>query len=638
MQLKKKEIEIIKLLITAPSYVTTYDISTTTNINRRLVREYIPNIKNFLSTCGFLLLSKPSKGYMIQEKSSSLQYLQSLIEDIERNRDSLHPTLPEERQNYILKRLIDLNDYIKIDTLADELLFSRSIISNDLINIKKNTLTKYHLSLKQKPNYGICIEGKEIHKRQPLCDFLYVNFTQSKMLYDFLDTFFSNPEDYHFIEIINKYNIDMSDIALSDFLISLSVCIERISKGYTIDSEIPDFNNYIDRIELTAAKELASYIEKRFQIKVNEYETQHIAILLICKRSTSRMQMTKDEKITQLVQNIFDEIQNQTLITFHNDNFKRIFSLHVEAALIRQKYLEKIRHPLYLELKSCYPLAYELALITSSVIEKYSKKPLSRSELSNFTVIFNNVIFGNDHKRKRTLIINDISGSMTNLSTNLIMSGLPSLNSMIEIKESIQYYKLPLIDLKQFDLIISTTPIHRELPIPHINISHMMTEEDMNKIDSYLKYNSIHKQFKFYFHPKLFKSHVKAKTKKGISTEIYKLINHLYPDMKDSFKSIIMNSNSYNLQVFKTIGLVQLNKPFNNNNNIVILIFENPILFDNQKIQMFILFSCLDSNYYYVYNILTNVLKNLSFDSNAYENIIKNPNYVNVLRTLIEHQ
>jgi Transcriptional antiterminator len=637
MQLKKKEIEIIKLLISSPTYVTTYDISATTNINRRLVREYIPNIKAFLSTCGFVLLSKPSKGYMIQEKSSSLQYLQSLIEDIERNRDTLHPTLPYERQCYILKRLIDLNNYIKIDTLADELLFSRSTISNDLIYIKKDTLLKYHLSLKQKPNYGICIDGEEIHKRQPLCDFLFTNFTHSQMLYDFLDTFFSNPEDYHFIEIINKYNIDMSDIALSDFLISLSVCIERINKGYTIDSEIHDFNNYIDRIEYIAAKELASYIEERFKIIVNQYEIQHIAILLICKRSTTRMQITKDEKIIHLVQNIFDEIQKQTLITFDNNNFKRIFSLHVEAALIRQKYLEKIRHPLYLELKTCYPLAYELALITSSIIEKYSKTPLSRSELSNFTVIFNNVIFGNSLKRKQTLIINDISGSMTNLSINLIMSGLNPLSSYIDIKEWIQYYKLPLIDLKQFDLIISTIPIHRKLPIPHINISHMITQEDIDKIDSYLKYNSINKQFKFYFHPKLFKSHVKVKTKKGISTEIYKLINYLYPNIKDSFKNIIMNSNSYDFQVFKEIGLIQLNKPFNNNNNIVILIFENPILFDNHNIQILILFSCFDSNYY-IYNTLMSALKNLSLNSKAYQNIIENPDYVNMLQTLIDHQ
>ena len=633
MHLKKIEIEIIKLLITAPSYVTTYDISVATNINRRLVREYIPNIKTFLSACGFLLLSKPSKGYIIQEKSSSLQYLQFLIEDIERNRNIIHPTLPDERQNYILKRLIDLNDYIKIDTLANELLFSRSTISNDLIYIKRDII-RYHLSLKQRPNYGICINGKEIHKRQPLCDFLFANFTRSNMLYDFLDAFFSNSEDYHFIEIINKYNINMSDIALSDFLISLSVCIERITKGYCINTNIYDFHNYMNRIEFTAAKELASYIEQRFQIRINNYEIQHIAILLICKRSTAYMEIPKDNKVLTLVQNIFDEIQKQTLITFNDDNFKRMFSLNVEAALIRQKYLEKIRHPLYLELKTCYPLAYELSLITSSVIEKISKKSLSRSELANFTVIFNNAIFSHTYSKKEILIINDISGSMSNLSMNSITKRLISFGSYIEVKKCIQYYKLPLVDLTQFDFIISTIPIHKTLPIPHINISHMITQEDIDKIDSYLKYSSIRKQFKFYFHPKLFKSHIKVKTKKGISTELYKLVGQVYPNIKDSFKNIIMNPSSYNLQAFKNIGLIHLNKPFNNNNNIIILIFENSVLFDHQNIQILILFSGLDPNYY-IYNTLVNILKNLSLNKKSYQYIIENPNYVDVLKVLL---
>ena len=39
MNLKKNEIEIIKLLIASTNYISSYDIATATGINRRLVRD-----------------------------------------------------------------------------------------------------------------------------------------------------------------------------------------------------------------------------------------------------------------------------------------------------------------------------------------------------------------------------------------------------------------------------------------------------------------------------------------------------------------------------------------------------------------------------------------------------------------------
>ncbi len=45
MNLKKNEIEIIKLLIASTNYISSYDIATATGINRRLVRDEMLNVK-----------------------------------------------------------------------------------------------------------------------------------------------------------------------------------------------------------------------------------------------------------------------------------------------------------------------------------------------------------------------------------------------------------------------------------------------------------------------------------------------------------------------------------------------------------------------------------------------------------------
>ena len=194
MNLKKNEIEIIKLLIASTNYISSYDIATATGINRRLVRDEMLNVKIILKSLGYELVSKTSKGYIIEGKSShSLQGLFHIIEDAERQREYVFPTLPQERQSYILKRLVENNTYMKIDDLADELLISRSTISSDLKKARQD-IKKYGLIMKQKPNYGICIVGDEVNKRKPLCDSLFTNLRQSEMFYDYLNSYITNPD------------------------------------------------------------------------------------------------------------------------------------------------------------------------------------------------------------------------------------------------------------------------------------------------------------------------------------------------------------------------------------------------------------------------------------------------------------
>ena len=68
MNLKKNEIEIIKLLIASTNYISSYDIATATGINRRLVRDEMLNVKIILKSLGYELVSKTSKGYIIEGK------------------------------------------------------------------------------------------------------------------------------------------------------------------------------------------------------------------------------------------------------------------------------------------------------------------------------------------------------------------------------------------------------------------------------------------------------------------------------------------------------------------------------------------------------------------------------------------
>ena len=633
MNLTKNEIEIIKLLISSNNYISSYDIATATGINRRIVRDEMLSVKSKLKTLGCELISKPSNGYLILHQSSdSLKLLNKTIQEVERKREYSLPTLPWERRNYIVKRLIDENDYMKIDTLADELLISRSTVCNDIKGAKEN-ISKYNLSFKQKPNYGICIVGDEVDKRKPLCDYIFANLTESEMHYDYLTNFIYQKDslEYGIIRILRNYDIEITDIALCDFLLSLSINISRIIVNQVLTSS-PDLTPITGRVELQVAKDIAEYIETRTSIHFNEYEINQIAIQLICKRSTRGLIPRHDEKKSKIIQEIRDAIYDKTYIKIDisNERFMRILSSYVDTYFLCAHFNEKIRNPLYDTLKNTYPLAYELAVISLNILEKYKKAYSYNSSAAMFTALFNVMINEVTKPKIKVILLNGISGSSSMLNSQLI---LKRFENQLDIACTIEYYKLFDLNLKDYDFIISTIPIHAELDIPHINISKLINDEDLDTIQNYISYIFDEFRPEYHFHPKLYKDHVKAKTYKSVVNEFYKLLKHQYPSINESFKNSLLIKNQITITTYKNnIALIKLSKPINKHNILSVIVLDEPIIFNNTPTQLCILLSTQDNDNY-VYNSLSYVLNHIS-SSYEFDSFFKKPSYISFLQLL----
>ena len=633
MQLKKNEMKIIQLLLASDNYISSYEIANSTGISRRRVRDEMRSVKDILASLHLNLLSKASQGYYIEGKSSqNLAELQYIINNNIRGDDSLIPSLPDERSNYILGRLINSREFIKLETLADELLVSRATIANDLVSIK-NEFKKYGLKFNQKPNYGIYIGGPETGKRKCLVDNIFKNLNVSDMYFDFLDTYFNSP-DYEIIQILREYAISISDISLIDFLISFSISAARISCGYLIGHQTEGFEDYQNRTEYFVAKKLALYAKEHFDVEFDEYEIQNITIQLICKRATKGLTFIYNQDIIDLQNEILDKIKKQTLITFDDEHFNKVFPLYLNYTLIRQKYGEKIRTPLYEDIQYDYPLSYYLAQIVSQVIKKHTKIPLSRSEITNFTILFNNIINNKKYSQKKVLLINCMGESIKTFINHFIEK---ELYDQLVITKSIHYYEIEEENLDQYDLILSTAPIHRQLPIPVISVNYIMSQDDIIRIKSYLSYLFNDEQMLYYFHPSFYQTHVPVKTLKGLATSFYQSIKSVY-HLNDSKKNDMMNKNICSVHTFENqIGLLRLSRPLNSNNIISIIVLEEPMKVENQTFKIAILFSCAD-NQNVMYNTLFSTLKNISENKEDLDKLISHIPYTEFLSIILKNK
>ena len=85
------------------------------------------------------------------------------------------------------------------------------------------------------------------------------------------------------------------------------------------------------------------------------------------------------------------------------------------------------------------------------------------------------------------------------------------LAAQLVITKYTQYYRINEEDLSNYDLIISSVPIRKQLSIPVINTSYMITNDDIIRIKSYLSYLFNDEDLVYYFHPYLYSSNVKVK-------------------------------------------------------------------------------------------------------------------------------
>lgn len=633
MKLKENEIKILQILLSSNNYISTYEIATLTGITRRSVRVEISNVKNILNEYHISLDSKPNKGYLIKEKTPEMIHtLQMLIDENENVLDAVLPDLPEDRANYILKTLAQTNKYIKLDDIADQLLVSRATIANDLITVKKH-LSHFNLSIMQKPNYGIKLIGEESERRKALADTIFRDMNEREIYYDFLDTYLDSS-DYKIIEIIRNNNIHLSDLSLVDILINYSISIARNMAGHPLDTVFEDFELIQNTNEYKAALQLSQLAKECYNVIFNESEIHFLTIMMICKASTQNKIYHEDSVTSKLTHEILDDIYKSTLIHIDSKYYERL-SLYIQTSLLRQKYQEKIRNPLFDKIQDDMPFALYLTRIVSKKIKDYTNIPLSRSEITAFTIFFNNIITEHTDHRKKALLINCMGNFASNYNINMLEKEL--LNDLV-VHKCISYSELPNENIKDYNLIISNAPIHKSYDIPIINTSYIMTMDDIIFIKSKLTYYFNEENLVYYFHPELFEHSVSAKTKKGISTVLYQTLCKIYPLMKSSVKANFTNKNKYSLHSFNnSIGLLKLNTPINSNTNNIILTFKEPVNYDDHEFQVLIVFSSYDQNNI-MYDTLYNTLKKISEDNTLVESLIKCESYTEFLSILINNK
>lgn len=587
--------EIIEYLTTVHDYCDSYDIARVVGINRRQVRSEIANVREILASLGYTLDSKRSKGYRILERNK-ITALQNLVRSSSRDEQSFYT--PAGRRDFMMETLV-MNDgrYLKLDELADSLFVSRSTINNDLQFLTRIVETR-GCTIETKPRQGIRLVGSEKNKRVLLCDCLYNINTQNNSHSAFLELFMDPQSvlENSILHILKNQNIIMSDLAMCDFLLYLTVVCLRVTAGRMLE-ESPDVSFIIGRNEFNTAALIAVRISQYLGILLNEHEVNQIAVKIISNHSSTALERHYfDDKTSEILKECADRIHRLTGIRLKNRDYLTQFANYIDSALIILSFKEKVRNPYYQTIRENYPLAYDLAVIVKSVFLDLTGYNLSSSFMAFFTVFFNTWIQVKRYRPRRVLLLSSLGIGAANSITKELQV---HFGDELTVKKTASYYELPDEDLNEYDLVISTMPILRHLSIPSVVISQFMTNDDLTRIETTVTSDYSGFQPELAYCPTLYTSGLLSADMKTINTVLTGKITRLFSNLKESYvESTLESDQNYLTDLQNGFLFIRLEKPLNTLSFTVAALLKEPLDYNGSEIRAVILVSSADRRFY----------------------------------------
>ena len=447
------------------------------NVSLKTVRNDIKKLDCALRKYGSKIESKPHYGYRLVIVDQ--EAFKNLLSEV----NTKNTLADYDRNTYLLRLLLMRGDFIKIEELCSQLYVSRTSITNSIRQIE-SILEQYSLSCIRKPSQGIRIEGEEFDIRRLLCYMLLKD--------NYLEGLIQQETEQYWlahtiIELLNKYDLHLTEVALNSFINYVFVGINRMLSGkfVNLNLNVESFNA-IGIKESSFSNELIETLENKYNITYTNDEKNYILLYLGGKQMAgggysieSDDNFIFNREIDQLSFDMIELIKTEFQINFPN-NFELRMTLnrHLVPLDIRMRYGLPLTNPMIEEIKKNYSLAYDMAIRASSVLVNHYHRSLSEDEIGYLALIFALQLDKDSEeflKKSNVLIVSNVTTSAMNLfklKYEKIFSN--TINRL---------YVSDLMGLRNFDFslvdyVFTTLPLTVEVPKPIFEINSFMNDPD----------------------------------------------------------------------------------------------------------------------------------------------------------------
>ena len=429
-------------------------------------------------------------------------------------------------------------------------------------------------------------------------------------------------------DIFKQYGYRMAAYSFQNFVLHVDVSIVRIRQGKEIPPDaFPDIPHNADVLAISRAVVVA--LEAMYDIRFLEGEQQYILLHLECKKVISWKQASiATADVYALITQMLSSVQSVFCYDFSHD-FELIASLSTHLVPMRTRLLCGMPqdNPMIKEIREGGPLAYEMANVAYSVLQKEYGQEISADETGYIAMYFHVALERmRAQRRKNVLIVCGAGKGAAVLLAHNIEQNYGKYFNVIAAYESVDFSEG---NLQTADYILSTIPIKEELPIPVIELGHAFTWKESGDIREHLKCDR-QRAIMAYFSEQLFLPHMDARTKDEVLQQLCKA-TMARSQLPNTFYEYVLERECIGgTALGNLVATPHPARPLGLESLVMVGILDRPIPWDQEEVQIVFLLSMKeggDRNLPLFYKMISRFL----MDKALVRRLIKNQTFEEML-------
>ena len=501
MQLSSRADQILRILIRFPRTqpITAAAISEELGVSRRSIQRELADVEKWLRLNGFHMVRKPGSGLMLDEPTERRQELIALLsqnQHVLTNQDRQH------RLKVLIRELLAAKEPIKAYYFTKKLKISNGTLSTDLDHVEQ-WLNTYHLTLVRRPGLGIFVDGSSTDRQLAISSLICEELTETQLLgilrsddpshvlirrqfMDGVDADVINHTEIALEQCEQQLQIEFSDSGFMGLFVHLSLALQRLRNGETIQLEPEKLQKLAILPEYTVAESITKYLAEHLHLHIPSDEigfiTMHLSSARIWPNAPKDVDPPQIISIRQTVLAIIDVVEQQLQMNFRWDE-SLIDDLcnHIQPTIGRLRAGIPVDNPQLDYLRTQYSSVYEASEQGAQVLCRL----LNLSEIPPSEIGFIAMHFGASIERRRCQMhrITAIIVCPTGIGTSRLLSaGLQREYPNIDVQGTISAFQLDPVRLRQdgIDLVISTVDLNIDYPI--LRVSPVLTLQDRMRL------------------------------------------------------------------------------------------------------------------------------------------------------------
>ncbi|HAC0001460.1 TPA_asm: PRD domain-containing protein [Listeria monocytogenes] len=392
-----------------------------------------------------------------------------------------------ERKSKLLLELIkNSTKGVDLFELADILYISEVTLKKDIQQLK-NELKEADVKIVISKD-RIKLIGKERAKRKYMISLLYEEggYRESiKSRIQEMIEFVSIDKLQNIVkEVLAQESITTNQYSMMNIVLHYAISIVRIQQGNTlIETQKTLIRKHSKEYEIS--KKIAKILSEEYQIHFSEAETKQLGLLYVglqneqsANANHGELDQFVDKKIIDALKIVLANVEETYLIDLQNEQLFIKLAIHVQSLYYRSRYKAYTRNLSLLDIKTSYPVTFDIAVYISSLLQEKLAIDFNEDEIS-FIALHIGSFLESENRDYIRLEIGLLVDDYHDLRTNM----LKKLRARFENETTIELIENEDYE-ENFDIILTT---NRDVALEKagsIFIHPLLTTKDIKKITS----------------------------------------------------------------------------------------------------------------------------------------------------------